>query len=347
MDESSPRWTLIVGLIASVAIHLGAVALVVAAPDQAEGYLSLSPPAPPDPNDDEDEVTLGIEESDAVTLNWIGYDEYLKHIARPSDIDQAAMSPQPSAATPQVTQPEPIPTPEPPADEQAPDSSEVAESPRALPSMVASDTVDDPEAEIIEEAEETKVEDKILEVVEDATPAEEMEIETFEPKETPEATEKPESKQEDQARPPTESQSQPTEQTNQAATPSENPTEPADPADKEAQAFSIEKAPVAQPGRPLAAQGLNIRTTVPRWTHYTQMTSRPRDPVVEIYFNRQGRVQRVVMIRDAGRADVNEPLLDALYNWRATGKKLRELPPDEPGKPPQTIKVVLRISLRN
>ncbi|MBT5656204.1 MAG: hypothetical protein HOI89_00255, partial [Phycisphaerae bacterium] len=39
---------------------------------------------PPDfmPEPPEDEVTLGIEESEASTLTWIGYEQYREHMAK-------------------------------------------------------------------------------------------------------------------------------------------------------------------------------------------------------------------------------------------------------------------------
>jgi len=39
----------------------------------------------------QDKVELGIDESDAVTMNWIGYAEYEKHLAALSEVEQAAL----------------------------------------------------------------------------------------------------------------------------------------------------------------------------------------------------------------------------------------------------------------
>ncbi len=39
----------------------------------------------------EEKVELGIDESDAVTMNWIGYAEYEKHLAALSEVEQAAL----------------------------------------------------------------------------------------------------------------------------------------------------------------------------------------------------------------------------------------------------------------
>ena len=50
-------------------------------------------PDPPITPDDpfEEKVELGIEESDAVTMNWIGYAEYETHLAALAEVEQAAL----------------------------------------------------------------------------------------------------------------------------------------------------------------------------------------------------------------------------------------------------------------
>ena len=50
-------------------------------------------PEPPDPTKEppEPKVELGIDESNAVTMNWIGYAEYEKHLAALSEVEQAAL----------------------------------------------------------------------------------------------------------------------------------------------------------------------------------------------------------------------------------------------------------------
>ncbi|MEC8321344.1 MAG: hypothetical protein VX012_08040 [Planctomycetota bacterium] len=49
------------------------------------------------PADTEPPEELGIEESEAETVTWIGYEEYEEHLARLSEIDQAAMLATPAA----------------------------------------------------------------------------------------------------------------------------------------------------------------------------------------------------------------------------------------------------------
>jgi len=48
-------------------------------------------PTPDEPEPDEMKVELGIDESDAVTMNWIGFAEYEKHLAALAEVEQAAL----------------------------------------------------------------------------------------------------------------------------------------------------------------------------------------------------------------------------------------------------------------
>ncbi|MSR42194.1 MAG: hypothetical protein EXS10_09900 [Phycisphaerales bacterium] len=45
---------------------------------------------PPIPLDHEDPVRLGVDDSEAQTMNWIGYDEYQEHLAELAEVEQAA-----------------------------------------------------------------------------------------------------------------------------------------------------------------------------------------------------------------------------------------------------------------
>ncbi len=42
------------------------------------------------PRDEQEEVKLGIDESTATTMNWIGYEEYQQHLAELAEVEQAA-----------------------------------------------------------------------------------------------------------------------------------------------------------------------------------------------------------------------------------------------------------------
>src|SRR5690606_35683094 len=83
-----------------------------------------------------------------------------------------------------------------------------------------------------------------------------------------------------------------------------------------AQAISV------NPGKPLAARGLRIQTVRPKWSTYALATANPNDVAVRIWFDATGRVTKATIIQSSGRDDVDRPILDAVYRWRATGERL-------------------------
>lgn len=100
---------------ASVLVHIAAVGIVVSLYDHARGE-TADPRAihhedPPPPDDSNDPV-LGIERSTAQTVTFIGYQEYQEHLARLSEVEQAAMREDQTPVAP-TAEPEPEPKPEP------------------------------------------------------------------------------------------------------------------------------------------------------------------------------------------------------------------------------------------
>lgn len=102
-------------------------------------------------------------------------------------------------------------------------------------------------------------------------------------------------------------------------------------ASKESGATSTKKAPAVRLGKVVAAEGLDIQTKSPRWSYTTMQLRMPRNPVVEITFGPDGKVLRAGFASeggatmDTGFADVDQPLLSAIYSWTARGEKLRDL----------------------
>ena len=96
-------------------------------------------------------------------------------------------------------------------------------------------------------------------------------------------------------------------------------------------------------GKPLVAQGLDIRTVRPVWSVRTMLLARPRNPRVTIHFDRTGKVTLAVIEESSNEPDVDRPLLDAIYQWRAVGDRLLELPEEDPEA---TIAITLTIKLR-
>lgn len=98
------------------------------------------------------------------------------------------------------------------------------------------------------------------------------------------------------------------------------------------------------PGRPAAAKGLKIKTTPPRWSITTQIVRAARNPVVAITFGKSGKVAKVLFVKgqNAGSPEVDGPLIDAIYEWRAEGEPLAKLS----DQPDAGITIVMRITLR-
>lgn len=114
------------------------------------------------------------------------------------------------------------------------------------------------------------------------------------------------------------------------------------PSDKESIATAIKEASDYQPGKPVAAQGLDIKTVRPLWAVTTTLTAHPRNPVVWIAFGPDGKVTRAGFVpgQSTGATDVDEPLLSAVYAWTAKGKELKNLGKDE------EIIISIRVLLR-
>jgi hypothetical protein len=99
------------------------------------------------------------------------------------------------------------------------------------------------------------------------------------------------------------------------------------PADRDADASSMKRSAVFRNGKVEAGEGLDIRTVRPQFGLVTEALLRPRSPTLEIVFGRDGRARSVKVLKSSGYpAQVDEPVVTALYNWRAKGKLLDQLP---------------------
>lgn len=243
-----------------------------------------SSPAVPDPpprlEPEPKRIKLGIAESTADTMVWIGFEEATPHDARLSTLDQSAVTindagrPAPPSPAPAAAQAQPLPR------------RDAGDAEAAIEALAAA---------------RGRVEDAVppeLRAQAAATPA---------------------------AGPP-----RPTE-----AAESGGGGLPGIKTDREAQAVSSRPSNSVKPGQVVAAQGLEIKTIAPRWNTVTLFTGM-RNPTLRISFRRDGSVKDAVFVRDgdkvldAGSSEANQPLLAAVYAWRAKGKALDELDPEDP-----------------
>lgn len=314
LEPDRSRWPLVIGLALSCCAHLaaaGVLATADASPDAGAELQRLRPPQ-------EDRVRLGVERSDASTITWLGFEEPTPHEAPEADLEQAALDIARARRLADQLQ------------------RAAASAPRttAAPAGVDLPEAEDRPADIVAGPEAPQPQ----------SPGE-AEIQREQTGEEPPA----ETAQADQGRPvPEQPDSQPGQGESGEADAAENaaPTpddENTGAAEKDASARALKKPVKVNPGRPVAAEGLDIRTVRPRWSHTTLLTSRPRSPVIRVYFNREGKVDRAVFERNTGNRFVDQPLMNAVYAWTARGEALNDLTKEGEGS---TLEIIFEISLR-
>ncbi len=102
------------------------------------------------------------------------------------------------------------------------------------------------------------------------------------------------------------------------------------PSDRQSPASSLTRPLRVRPGRPVAMQGLTIRTRVPpEFSIPTSLLAGGRRPVYAVSFGADGTVKMVRIARSSGDPNVDEPGRNALYAWTAEGEALEQLPRGE------------------
>jgi len=288
VPDRTEQTRLIVAALASVLAH----ALTIGALAGSYGTLLGDDPERITREDAARKILLGIERSDAQTVDWIGYEEYRRHVAPTAENNQAQMA----VGVPR-TAPEEAERPEP-----ARQRTTFRDAARAIEALILDRLfVDLENPDIFAAPERAREEGAPEERSENAAPS---------PPTAPPVPDAPEGN-----------------------------------ADKEADATSTEdEEPIEYTlGQPLAARGLDIRTVRPEWSVRTRLLARPRSPLVRMHFDRSGKVVEAEIEESTGHADVDRPLLDAIYRWRARGEGLERLPEDDPEA---VIVIRLRIGLR-
>jgi len=128
----------------------------------------------------------------------------------------------------------------------------------------------------------------------------------------------------------------------------DNPS--ASPSDRQSPASSLTRPLRVRPGRPVAMQGLTIRTRVPpEFSIPTSLLAAGRRPVYAVSFGADGTVKMVRIARSSGDPNVDEPGRNALYAWTAEGEALEHLPRGEaldalpPGDPRRFVTVYIEL----
>lgn len=112
--------------------------------------------------------------------------------------------------------------------------------------------------------------------------------------------------------------------------------------DRESDAFSVAVGEY-RAGKVIAGRGIEIRPTRPKFGLLARTLTMPAPPKVEVVFGRDGNAKRARIIRSSGYpVDIDEPIINALHEWTASGKVLGELPP----LPSSELRLTLTVFLR-
>ncbi len=289
---------LALALLVSLLVHVTVLAIGAGALDRDSGS-----PRPPIPKPQASTIRLGISESTVETLTWLGFQAPTPHEAIQSEVEQAAFALASFSIQAAVLSQSPGPTPmgliEPSTSSQS--LSSQARSPRAVA-----------DAESKAPAFEAEIGP-----IDPPAMVERLEFETPEGKPTPS----------DDAQPADDQGTKGQTSAEQAAA-SEARREGA-PSEKESPATSPTRPLRVQPGKPAAAQGLEIQTRVPpELTIPTRLLAGNRRTVYKVSFSKEGTVKNAHISRTSGNVELDQAGLNAMYRWTASGKPLENLDGD-------------------
>ncbi len=340
---NSERTRLGIGLLVSIAFNAVLIVPGLAADAGADGLhpSEEQPIQPPEfnPPSEPDEVKLGIEESEASTLTWIGYEQFREHMAQLSELEQAQFvaggaaeggggTPSPpsepsSESTPAPSEPEP-PKPSSEALAQQPPLPETPDDTMPKPS----DTEQDGTA---------------------TTPSQDPSKTTAQPTPQPPTPARPPAPTGGDNAP---QPGPPAPKAGPSATGTEDLPPVPNASDRDSDAAAIVPVNVKRPGGPIAAQGLVVRTFRPILTPYEELQFGRISIVVKLAFDRRGKPRRVFI----GTPDPKQKtmrwtlatsmsgytgkVITSLYRWRASGKELQKLTGED------TIPIVFELTFK-
>jgi len=118
--------------------------------------------------------------------------------------------------------------------------------------------------------------------------------------------------------------------------------EPGLQSDRESDAFSTAVGEYRF-GKVVAGKGIEIRPTRPKFGLLARTLALPAPPRVEVVFGRNGIVKRARIVRSSGYStEIDEPIINAVYEWTASGKALADLPSDPSAEMRLNLTVYLR-----
>jgi hypothetical protein len=120
---------------------------------------------------------------------------------------------------------------------------------------------------------------------------------------------------------------------------------PGEVAGKESSPFTVKQTlEYRKNGKPLAPEGIEVTTFDPEISVLSSMTGTLRNPVIEMRFGSDGKVKSASFKngQSSGRADWDQPILHAMHRWTIGGKKFRDLIEANPGREViMTVRMIL------
>lgn len=290
-------------------------------------------------------VQLGNPDARTASLTWIGYEEFEEMWAPKSEIDQAEQSPDDPAAPSE----EILPTEQPTESPVTEPTESLTENPEPdTPGEPTLSETDQPEEQAAPGPDEQIDPAQLVEMIE-ALEGLAADLPRLNPIPALVELQRRRAAARDQEVEITEAT------TDEPVEPrAENGQGPAKPqasgesglnSDREADAAAVNPVKRDDLGKPLVAQGLSIRTVRPSFSNVTLATARPRNPVVQLDFRRNGVPLPPRIIRSSGHEQVDIQVRIALAQWRAEGEVLQTLPDPEDPENPAYISIKLEILL--
>lgn len=303
MIESESRLPLLIGAVVALLLHAALVPVWGLGIDRMTPVEEVRPPKEDKPLPRPEELNVGRANRSVTNLAWIPYDDFQALLARQEVVEQPAIQrqqdPVPDAPIEMDPTP-PLPDSQPNENASPPDERPNETDAASVPvSPVGPVPLPKPEAEgKTPYAPQGPMLRKAPLVVENAAGS---------PTDATSSSEQP----------------QPDEPGSTTA--ESKPTSA--PRDKgEAQPVTIIPGIIkVRPGEVLTADGIEVKTVIPRPSITARVSTIPKNPTVEVYFNNKGVVTRVEMTRSTGADNWDDPIVSAFEQWTATGERIDSL----------------------
>ena len=303
MFEKESRLPLLIGAMIAVLLH---VALVPVWAVGLAGSLSKRASVPPEqdrPLPTPTEVEAGRAGATVTNLAWISYEDYEELMAEHSIVEQpvlqmqqdpvpdAPMEMDPTPPAPNAVTDEPLGTPSP----ERPEPTDGMQLPMPVSREIPAELPKPVEGGEVPYAEPGEVKQDAVAVIPDA-PDELLNAES-----------------------------------SQAVTTQGSPDSQARPtgaprSDRESPPVTIIPGITElRPGQVLVADGIEIKTVLPRPSNIARRSTLPRNPEATLTFNNKGEVINVELTKSTGADNWDSPVITSLLKWTATGELIENM----------------------